>query len=72
MLDAARLSIPQVWFDVHPPTISISYDKLLSFLPHEWLSHVLQATLEDFVKQWSPYSIYFGNYQQAIISIGVN
>ena len=61
MLYAARLSILQVWLDVHPPTISIWYDKLLSFLPYERLSHVLQVTLEEFVKEWSPLSIYIGS-----------
>ena len=50
MLYAARLAILQVWLDVDPPTISIWYDKLLSVLPYEQLSHVLQATLEDFVR----------------------
>ncbi len=72
MLYAARLSILQVWLDVHPPTISIWYDKLLSFLPYERLSHVLQATLEDFVKEWSPLSRFLGNDWQAIMSFGVN
>ena len=72
MLYAARLSILHVWLDVHPPTISIWYDKLLSFPPNARLSHVLQATLEDFVKEWSPLSRFFSSDWPAIISIGVN
>lgn len=37
-LYAARLSILQVWLEVHPPTISMWYDKILSILPYERLS----------------------------------
>ena len=72
MLYAAFLAILQVWLDAHPPTISIWYNKLLSLLPYERLSHVLQATLEDFFKEWLPLSIFFGSDRPKTISIGVN
>ena len=51
MLYAAHLSIPHVWLDAHPPVLSMWYDKLLSIVPYEKLSNLLQETLDDFVKE---------------------
>ncbi len=44
MLYAPRLSILHVWLDVNPPTLAMWYDKLLSIVPFERLSHVLLGT----------------------------
>lgn len=40
-----------VWLDSHPPTLSLWYDELLSFLLSERLSNALRGTLDEFVEE---------------------
>ena len=70
-LYAARLTILQKWLDEDPPDIKMWYDKLMSILPLERLSHVLRGTLEQFVRNWSPLSTLLKEEWLNVISLGV-
>ena len=37
-----------------PPNINLWYEKLMTILPMERLSHVLKGTLDEFARDWSP------------------
>ena len=57
-LYAARLTILHKWLDEDPPNITMWYEKCMSILPLERLSHVIRNTLDVFVREWSPLELY--------------
>ena len=70
-LYAARLTILHKWLDEDPPNIAMWYEKCMSILPLERLSHVVRNTLDVFVGEWSPLELYLGEEWSRVMCIGV-